>query len=315
MSEQAITQPVAPAATQTVLQTRVRCRHIHTAGNQCGSPALRNEIFCYYHHTTRRPKAAPGGFRYLNATEPFQLPIIEDRASALAVASEIMCRIASNDLDITRAGRLIYNLQVLAAFLPREPKPASAQRHPEGAKEPAPHTATPTPAAQSTPSAPESPDLVTDIVDDETHGLIAPPASPADPVPPTTIPTEPEEPTCTQPTAPPDPEPATPTNPTAPPTNPTPDAASAPITPPPVTRHSEPHSGSESQYSPLVSSRTDPMPAPSDPPQPPAPAGDSDPHPASESPSSPLAPLSTNHEPAPSDPQSTTTADQRSAQT
>jgi hypothetical protein len=82
MSEQAITQPVAPAATQTVLQTRVRCRHIHTAGNQCGSPALRNEIFCYYHHTTRRPKAAPGGFRYLNATEPFQLPIIEDRASA-----------------------------------------------------------------------------------------------------------------------------------------------------------------------------------------------------------------------------------------
>jgi hypothetical protein len=40
-----------PAELVTVIQRRYRCRHIHAAGHQCGSPALRNEHFCYYHHT------------------------------------------------------------------------------------------------------------------------------------------------------------------------------------------------------------------------------------------------------------------------
>jgi hypothetical protein len=304
---------------ETVTQTRTRCRHIHTAGHQCGSPALRNEIFCYYHHTTRRPKPASGGFRYLNATEPFNLPIIEDRASALAVASQIVSRIASNDLDVARAGRLIYTLQVLTAFLPKQPKAASDHCHPEQSEGPASPSPRPIADASSTEPASESPlpapVLVDEVVLDETYGLIAPPAPAAEPDPPTTLPTEPEEPNCTQPTEPTNPEPAAPTNPTAPPANSTPYPASAPIAPSPVNVDPNPHSVSESQYSPLVTSSTDPIPTPSDPPQPPTKAGDSDPHPASESPSSPLAPLPTNHEPPPCDPQSTAIADQRAALT
>jgi hypothetical protein len=144
-----------PAELVTVIQKRYRCRHIHAAGHQCGSPALRNEHFCYYHHTTRRPAPAAGKFRHLDAAEPFTLPIVEDRTSALLVASQLLSRIASNDLDHTRAGKMLYNLQIITALLPREPRPAPAI--PESNAEP----------VQKLP-------LVEDLVLDETHGLLAP---------------------------------------------------------------------------------------------------------------------------------------------
>ncbi len=32
-----------------------QCRHLFTDGHQCGSPALRGEELCYFHHTARRP--------------------------------------------------------------------------------------------------------------------------------------------------------------------------------------------------------------------------------------------------------------------
>ena len=130
----------------TITQSRHQCRHIHAKGNQCGSPALRSEHFCYFHHTTRRPRQA-GKFKYINAQEPFELPVVEDRASALSVAAQLLSRIASNDLDVSRAGRLLYNLQILIALMPKEPR-----------------------APAETSAAPA---LVDAAVFDETHGLIA----------------------------------------------------------------------------------------------------------------------------------------------
>jgi hypothetical protein len=144
-----------------VTQKRYRCRHIHAAGHRCGSPALRREHFCYYHHTTRRPAPPNRQFRYIDAAEPFTLPTVEDRTSALSVASQLLSRIASNDLDPTRAGKLLYNLQIVTALLPQEPRPA-ATRQPAAA---------PTPAPEPTPQ-PEP--LVEDAILDETHGLLAP---------------------------------------------------------------------------------------------------------------------------------------------
>jgi hypothetical protein len=162
-----------PAELTEVIQKRYRCRHIHAAGHQCGSPALRNEHFCYYHHTTRRPAPAAGKFRHLDAAEPFILPVVEDRTSALLVASQLLSRIASNDLDPVRAGKLLYNLQIITALLPREPRPDAAIP-----------AATPEPA--QTP-----PPLVEDLVLDETHGMIAPIAEILPPEPATTTPQPP----------------------------------------------------------------------------------------------------------------------------
>jgi len=112
---------------------RIRCRHIYTGGSQCGSPALLKEQFCYYHHTNRRPPPPPGKFRHIDAYEPFTLPLVEDRASALAVAAHLLSRIASNDLDPTRAGAMLFNLQIITTLLPREAAPKAA---PESAPAP-----------------------------------------------------------------------------------------------------------------------------------------------------------------------------------
>ena len=154
----------------TVTQTRFRCRHIHAAGHQCGSPALRHEHFCYYHHATRRPAAAGPKFRHLDAAEPFTIPIVEDRVSALQVASQILSRIASNDLDPTRAGKLIYCLQIITAFLPKEPR-ANATNRTNAAT---PNRAAAAAASESPEPKPTPEPLVEEIVLDEIHGPIAP---------------------------------------------------------------------------------------------------------------------------------------------
>jgi hypothetical protein len=154
-----------PSNLATVTQKRFQCRHVHAAGHQCGSPALRNQEFCYFHHTTRRAKPPAGKFRYLDAHEPFELPIVEDLQSALSVAAQILCRVASNDLDHQRAGKLLYNLQVIASIIDK------ASRH-----------------AAKAGSAPK-PEPLAELVADEAHGLIAPITEfrPAEPAPPDII--------------------------------------------------------------------------------------------------------------------------------
>ena len=149
-----------PSNLVTVTQKRFQCRHVHAAGHQCGSPALRNEEFCYFHHTTRRPKPPAGKFRYLDAHEPFELPIVEDLPSALSVAARILCRVASNDLDHERAGKLLYNLQIITSIIDKASRAAAKA------------------------GAVARPEPLEELVADEAHGLIAPiteyvPAPPA----------------------------------------------------------------------------------------------------------------------------------------
>jgi hypothetical protein len=64
--------------TTQITTTRYVCRHIRTTGHRCGSPALRNEDFCYFHHTTRRPAPSP---KFIPPDAAFDLPRFEDRAS------------------------------------------------------------------------------------------------------------------------------------------------------------------------------------------------------------------------------------------
>ena len=86
---------------------RFLCRHIHTAGNRCGSPAMRNRQLCYFHSTTRQ---LPMHIRMPPNEAIFRMPYIEDRASIQHALATIMCHIASNSLDSKRAGLLLYGL-------------------------------------------------------------------------------------------------------------------------------------------------------------------------------------------------------------
>ncbi len=106
------------------IQTRhYQCRHIFTDGHRCGSKCLRNEDFCYYHHTGRRP--APPANLFRDANSSFTVPIPEDRSAIQAGIGIVLQRIAENQLDPRRAGLLLYGLQIAAFNLP---KPRLIQR-------------------------------------------------------------------------------------------------------------------------------------------------------------------------------------------
>ncbi len=101
-----------------------QCRHIFTDGHRCASPCLRQQEFCYYHHTTRKPIANPRQRRSRRST--FDLPLPEDRSAIQASIGEVLQRIASNDIDPRRAGLLLYGLQIASLNLPK-PQPAKSQ--------------------------------------------------------------------------------------------------------------------------------------------------------------------------------------------
>jgi hypothetical protein len=107
--------------------TPMQCRHVFTDGRRCAAACLRHEPFCYYHHTTRRPIANLPARRRRSAT--FTLPELEDRASIQLALSEILQRIASNDIDPKRAGHLLFGLQIATSLLPKpDPKAKTPPR-------------------------------------------------------------------------------------------------------------------------------------------------------------------------------------------
>jgi len=117
----------------------LQCRHIFPDGHRCGSKCLRHEPFCYYHHTTRKPRTGPP-LRDTHST--FDLPLPDDRSSIQAAIGLILQRLAGGGLDTKRAGLLLYGLQIASMNLP---KPSL------------------TPI-----------ESVDEVIEDETHGPIAP---------------------------------------------------------------------------------------------------------------------------------------------
>jgi hypothetical protein len=130
---------------------RFQCRHIFTDGRRCGSPSLRQEEFCYHHHTTRKPIANLAKRRQTQAlaedrAAAFDLPEPEDRSAIQLSIGEVLRRIASNNIDPRRAGLLLYGLQIASLNLPR----------------------------QKQAEAPPTGELVEEIVVHPTHGNLAP---------------------------------------------------------------------------------------------------------------------------------------------
>ncbi len=104
------------------------CRHIKTNGERCGSPALSNHAFCYFHRnlSQRHSKPAPeiptvihpvdGRDPHAPGPQPsLILPPLEDRESIQLAASIIIGALARNTLDTRRASILLYGLQVASA--------------------------------------------------------------------------------------------------------------------------------------------------------------------------------------------------------
>ena len=134
----------------TTQSTPNRCRHIFTAGRQCGSPSLRHDTFCYYHHTARMP--APVSPHRFGATlvEDFDFPLPEDRDAVQRGIGEVLRRIAAGRIDAKQAGLLLYGLALASNNLPRAVA-APAQE----------------PLIEPT-------ELITEVIMDEQLGILAP---------------------------------------------------------------------------------------------------------------------------------------------
>jgi hypothetical protein len=88
------------------------CTHLFPDGHTCGSPALRSERLCFYHHPARST-----ALRH-RPTRGFTLTAPTNRRELLSALGQVMQRLASNKLDTKRAGILLYSLQVAGLTLP-----------------------------------------------------------------------------------------------------------------------------------------------------------------------------------------------------
>jgi hypothetical protein len=86
-----------------------RCQHVKVNGVQCGSPALRNQAHCFFHHRAEHER--------LLACEPqdgkrtFGFPLLED-ANAIQVAlMKVIQMLGSGTMDHKTASLMLYALQ------------------------------------------------------------------------------------------------------------------------------------------------------------------------------------------------------------
>src|SRR5437870_719109 len=95
-----------------------RCQHIKTNGTQCGSPALRNGEYCYFHRRWRMTTVDLSHSAHHVTTE-FVLPVLEDADSIQITLGQIMRMIVCRQVDTKSAGLLLYALQIASANLRR----------------------------------------------------------------------------------------------------------------------------------------------------------------------------------------------------
>src|SRR5256884_7191046 len=95
-----------------------RCQHIKTNGTQCGSPALRNGEYCYFHRRWRMTTVDLSHSAH-HVTSEFVLPVLEDADSIQITLGQILRMIVCRQVDTKSAGLLLYGLQIASANLRR----------------------------------------------------------------------------------------------------------------------------------------------------------------------------------------------------
>ena len=84
----------------------------------CGSPALRNGEYCYFHYRWRMTTVDLSHSAH-HVTSMFDLPVLEDADSIQITLGQIMRMIVCRQVDTKSAGLLLYALQIASANLRR----------------------------------------------------------------------------------------------------------------------------------------------------------------------------------------------------
>ena len=101
-----------------------RCQHLKVNGTQCGSPALRDEKYCYFHmrwHTTSMAVALKQREHWIAG-----LPTLEDANSVQVGLAEVMRLLVTQEVDHKTGALLLYAMQTASANMKRtsfEPEP------------------------------------------------------------------------------------------------------------------------------------------------------------------------------------------------
>ena len=118
-----------------------RCQHLKSNGTQCGSPALRDQKYCYFHTEWRRQTRDIDMHHHVRGT--VAVPTLEDANSIQVGLAEVMRRLVASQIDHRTASLLLRALRTAVANLKHttfEPDPThvvideeSTQRRPIGA--------------------------------------------------------------------------------------------------------------------------------------------------------------------------------------
>jgi hypothetical protein len=90
-----------------------QCEHIKTNGLRCGSPALRDRRYCYFHfcaHDLRRRRRE-------KPNAPFMLPLLEDANAIQMAIQQVAEAVLEERIDNKRAGLVLFALQTAACNL------------------------------------------------------------------------------------------------------------------------------------------------------------------------------------------------------
>src|SRR4051812_15167441 len=97
-----------------------RCEHVKPNGLRCGSPALREEIYCYFHRLWRNP--------YQPDEQPYRpdangvlwnFPVLENADAIQLSIQLVLDSVLANRMDLKRASLLLYGLQTAAVNVRR----------------------------------------------------------------------------------------------------------------------------------------------------------------------------------------------------
>src|ERR1700727_1664440 len=100
------------------MPTASRCRRIKVNGTQCGSPALRNQEFCFYHMYDR--PTMPECYSDIEyATGQIALPPFEDAHSVQTVIHQVVQMVLQKRLEQKTASLVLYALQIASSNLKR----------------------------------------------------------------------------------------------------------------------------------------------------------------------------------------------------
>ena len=91
------------------------CRHVKEDGAYCGSPALRDRKYCYYHLMQRGRRLRRA--RALRDNQPYRLEIqsLDNVYAVRAALTDIAQALAAGQLDARTAGKLLYAIQQVSA--------------------------------------------------------------------------------------------------------------------------------------------------------------------------------------------------------